>query len=262
MSTTTIADTLRGIAGGLFAGTINIYSRGAGQDPRSLALVSGPTTITAGVLSVALVPNSETGPLEDRYVAYLVESSGYSWVEEWIVPVSAEAVTLACVRASVSLPSMPLAFEQVGAAGLASIVAAGPVLAAAVSVSSAEILDLFATPKVIVAAPAAGSYHELLAASIIYDAGGTAYTIGTAGALQLAYRPDGSGDALTVALNATGLLDSATDLVRHVKLTATNVEPVIGANGAIALKVATASPTAGDGALRVKVLYRTIAAGL
>lgn len=262
MSTTTITDSLRAPAGGLFVGTMNVYSRGADYLPQGMTLISGPTTITAGVLSVSLTPNDETAAGNDRYVAYFVGSDGVAWSEEWVVPISAVAVPLAIVRVSVARITPPLAYEQVGAACLASLIAAGPVLAAAVSVSSAELLALFTTPKVIVAAPAAGSYHELLAASIIYDAGGTAYTIGTAGSMQFAYRPDGSGDALTVALAATGFLDSATDLVRAVKLITTNVEPVVGANGSIVLKIATASPTLGDGTLRVKVLYRTIASGL
>jgi hypothetical protein len=133
---------------------------------------------------------------------------------------------------------------------------------AEVAISSAEILALFAAPKVLLPAPAAGKYYEVLGCSLIYEAGGIAYTIGAAGNLTLNYSADGSGNAVTVPLAATGFLDNATDLVRNLKLTATNVEPVIGVGGVVVLKIATASPTLGNGTLRAKVAYRIHTSGL
>ncbi len=130
---------------------------------------------------------------------------------------------------------------------------------AAVEISSAEILALFATPKALVAAPGAGKLLELISLLLAYDYGTVAYTIGTAGNLQVKYT-DAAGAAVSTTQAVTGMLDQATDQLRALDKLEASVTPVV--NAALVLTIATASPTAGNGAIHAKVAYRVHATGL
>lgn len=227
------------------------------------ALVDAAVVTAMAGVSIASQAEAEAGIQNTKMMTALRTKQAITAQVPALVTAGAPAEVVASqVEAEAGADNTKMMTALRAAQAIAALTPAQNVLVASVTVSSADLLDLFANPKVIIAAPAAGSFHMLIAAVIIYDAGGVAYTIGTAGNLTLNYRPDGSGDTLSVGLASTGFLDSATDLVRQVQLVATNVEPVVGANGAIVLKVATASPTLGNGELRVIALYRTIASGL
>ncbi|MBA7597124.1 hypothetical protein ES703_04119 [subsurface metagenome] len=130
---------------------------------------------------------------------------------------------------------------------------------AEVEISSAEILDLFSTPKELVAAPEAGNVLEFISLLLALDYDTTAYTIGTAGDLQVKYT-DGDGAGVSVTEAATGLLDQEVDQMRLLDKLEASVTPV--ANTALVLTLATANVTAGDSPIHAKVAYRVHAAGL
>ena len=130
---------------------------------------------------------------------------------------------------------------------------------ASVEISSAEILALYTTPKELVAAPGAGNVLELVSLLLAYDWGTAAYTIGTAGNLQVKYT-DGSGAAASTTRAATGFLDAVADTLSLMdKLEASTVAVT---NAALVLTLATANPTAGDSPIHAKVAYRVHATGL
>lgn len=58
-----------------------------------------------------------------------------------------------------------------------------PINVASVSVSSAEIMEMFSSPKEIIAAPAAGHGIFVLGAVLVFTAGGTPYDVSGAGAV-------------------------------------------------------------------------------
>jgi len=130
---------------------------------------------------------------------------------------------------------------------------------AEVEISAAEILDLFATPKELVAAPGAGKLLEFISLLLAYDWGTVAYTIGTAGDLQVKYT-DGSGVAVSTTRAATGFLDAVADTLSSLDKLEATVEPV--ANAPLVLTIATASPTLGDSPIHAKVAYRVHETGL
>ena len=130
---------------------------------------------------------------------------------------------------------------------------------AEVEISAAEILALFAAPKTLVAVPGAGKLLEFISLLLAYDWGTVAYTIGTAGDLQVKYT-DGSGVAVSTTRAATGFLDAVADALSSLDKLEATVEPAV--NEPLVLTVATASPTAGDSPIHAKVAYRVHATGL
>jgi energy-converting hydrogenase Eha subunit E len=130
---------------------------------------------------------------------------------------------------------------------------------AEVEISAAEILALFAAPKELVAAPGAGKLLEFISLVLAYDWGTVAYTIGTAGNLQVKYT-DGSGVAVSTTRAATGFLDAVADALSSLDKLEATVEPAV--NEPLVLTVATASPTAGDSPIHAKVAYRVHSTGL
>ena len=130
---------------------------------------------------------------------------------------------------------------------------------AEVEISAAEILDLFATPVELVPAPGAGLVLEFISLLLAYDWNSVAYTIGTAGNLQVKYT-DGAGEAVSTTRAATGFLDQVADTLSSLDKLEVTVEPA--ADEPLVLTVATASPTAGDSPIHAKVAYRVHATGL
>ena len=132
----------------------------------------------------------------------------------------------------------------------------GATRTAEVTVSSAELLALRATPKTLVAAQGAGTLIEFVSAVVIAD-NGTGYTVGT-NDLAIRYK-DGSGDVISQTIDTAGLLDQTTDIMTQVMPIATdsktpkadceNQPLVLHNTGAGEL-------TTGTGVVRVKVAYR------
>ena len=122
-----------------------------------------------------------------------------------------------------------------------------------VTVSSAELLALNATPKTLVAAPGANKMLEFVSA-VLYKPAGTAYA-GIAAGEDLAIKyTDGSGAQVNTSLESDGFLDQTTAQLRLTKPIVTAVVPV--ANSPLVLQLLTGEITTGDSPLYVRVHYR------
>lgn len=117
-----------------------------------------------------------------------------------------------------------------------------------VTVVSAEILQLFTTPKTLVAAPGAG--FMILPVNVTYflHAGGIVYATTTDLNLSL----NGSIDT-----TASGLLSSAADKIEVRSPVFTN-NNAVAVNAALKLACLSANPTAGNGTLTVYITYTIV----
>jgi hypothetical protein len=130
-----------------------------------------------------------------------------------------------------------------------------------VTVSSAELLDLFNTPKTLIAAPAAGSYISIRSYAMLYDYGGTAYA-NTGNNLQLRYT-NAAGVQVDPNMFASGFLDATVDRLYE--------NPFQGSLGSQAASAIVAQPlvliyassnlTTGNGVLRIYITYQIITTG-
>lgn len=128
-----------------------------------------------------------------------------------------------------------------------------------VTVSTAELKALNATPKQLVAAPGAGYALVLDSILLFLDYNSTAYD-GIAGGEDLVVRyTDGSGTALAT-IEATGFLDQTSDQTRYATPTVqtTTAGQTPAANAALVLHMATGEIATGNSPLKVRVKYRTI----
>lgn len=134
------------------------------------------------------------------------------------------------------------------------------ILTANVTVSTAELLALNATPKQLVAAPGAGKALIMIDAQLMLDYNSAAYNGIAAGEdLEVRYT-DGSGQ-LVATIETTGFLDAVADAYRHIyPAAAAAIAPV--ANAALVLDMATAEIATGNSPLKVRVRYREITLAL
>lgn len=146
------------------------------------------------------------------------------------------------------------------AAALAAALAAMSQIAFVdVTVSSAELLALNATPKQIVAAPGA-NLAIILEGVVAYKAAGTAYA-GIAAGEDLAINyTNGSGLEL-LEIETTGFLDQATAQTRYASAFRAasgiaSITPV--ANAALVIQLLTGEITTGNSALKLRVYYRVV----
>lgn len=130
-----------------------------------------------------------------------------------------------------------------------------------VTVSSAELLALRATPKSIVPAAGAGKMNVFQSAVVIAD-NGTAYVVGTN---DMAFRmASTTGDIVSQTVDTAGLLDSTSDIVSFVGPIATDSKSPKAdvENTAIVLHNTGASEfTTGTGVVRVKCWYSIVKTG-
>jgi hypothetical protein len=128
-----------------------------------------------------------------------------------------------------------------------------------VTISSAELLALNATPKELVPAPGAG-FALVLDSVVAYKAAGTAYA-GIAAGEDISIRyTDGSGTELA-EIEATGFLDQATAQTRFAYpfRAASGISSVTPtANAALVAHMLTGEITTGDSALKLRVFYRIL----
>jgi len=127
---------------------------------------------------------------------------------------------------------------------------------AEVTVSTAELLALNATPKPLVAAPGTGKAIVVEDVELFLDYAGTAYDgIASGEDLEVRYT-DGSGQ-LVSTIETTGFLDATADAVRFSKpATTAAITPV--ANAAIVLRLASGEIATGTSPLKVRVTYKII----
>jgi len=119
------------------------------------------------------------------------------------------------------------------------------------TVTSAEILALNTTPKVLISGAGENTYVIVDEAVFFLDFTDTAYA-GSAG-LSVRYT-DASGDALFNALPEVAFLEATADSIHMLK--AIDCIPVSGA--AVVLCADTADPTDGDSVIKWKIKYRVV----
>ncbi|MFA5951492.1 MAG: hypothetical protein WC807_14530 [Hyphomicrobium sp.] len=128
-----------------------------------------------------------------------------------------------------------------------------------VTITSAELLALNATPKTIVAAPAAGLANVLVDV-VAYKAAGTAYA-GIAAGEDLSIKYTDSSGLEVAEIETTGFLDQTTAQTRYAKAFnaasgVSSITPVAAA--ALVMMLLTGEITTGDSDLKLRVYYRTV----
>lgn len=124
-----------------------------------------------------------------------------------------------------------------------------------ISISSADILALFATPKTLVAAPGAGKILVPIACSFYFKHGATQYVGG--GVVRLAWA--GSGNSLTTAnLVSTTIMQGAVDSFITNLMLAQSEERNSFINTALTLRNQTAAYTTGNGTAKVVITYAVV----
>lgn len=132
-----------------------------------------------------------------------------------------------------------------------------------VTITSAQLLALNATPKSLVPAPGAGRANVFAGAVVFYDYNSAAYAVDAADNLQIRYT-DGSGQ-LVAACETDGFLTLTADAVRYVlplvgSTTLSDITPV--ANAALVAFMANSEVITGDSPLLLRVYYRVIPTSL
>jgi len=137
---------------------------------------------------------------------------------------------------------------------------AAPLYQADVTIATAAVKTLNATPVALVASPGVGKIAVPVLVQLMLDYGSVAYDgIASGEDLNIRYT-DGSG-ALIATVETTGFLDATADAVRVVApTTAAALTPV--ANAAIVLFMATGEIATGNSPLKVRTYYRVLDAAL
>lgn len=158
-----------------------------------------------------------------------------------------------------SISTMFTELYAANTAAAAALAAQSAVQFADVTISSAQLLALNATPRQILAAPGAGLANVLIDV-VAYKAAGTAYAGIAAGEdLSIKYT-DASG--LEVAeIETTGFLDQATAQTRYATAFRaasgiSSITPV--ANAALIMMLLSGEITTGNSALKLRVYYRVV----
>ena len=130
-----------------------------------------------------------------------------------------------------------------------------------ITVSSAQLLALFTTPRVIVAAPAAGSYIQVKTFVMFYDYGGTAYA-NVGNNIQIRYASS-SGYQIGANLFASGFLNQTSDQIYEGNLVGSIFQQaatsIVGQQ--LVLWYATSNLTTGNGVVRVVISYNIVPSG-
>lgn len=130
-----------------------------------------------------------------------------------------------------------------------------------ITVTSAQLLALRATPVTLVPAPGAGKFLEFVSACLLAD-NGTGYTVST-NDMAIRYK-DGSGDIVSQTVDSAGLLDQTTDIMTMAMPIATDHKTPTAdmMNQPLVLhNTGGGEWTTGTGVLRVKITTRTWIAG-
>lgn len=164
---------------------------------------------------------------------------------------SAAATMHIGARAEVAAVSGDQIMVQVGGNVVATDVAVQQV---DVTLTTAQVKALNATPISLVAAPGAGKANILIDALAWLDYATTAYD-GIAAGEDVAIRyTDGNG-LIVAEIEATGFLDQAADEYRHVYPLADAAKEVI-ANAALVAHMKTGEIATGDSPLKLRIRYR------
>ncbi len=130
-----------------------------------------------------------------------------------------------------------------------------------VTVSSAELLALNATPKTLVAAPGSGFALIFKGALLFYDYGTAVYD-GIAADEDLAVKYTGTTGEQLAEVEATGFLDQATNQLRwaypHGETSSSDSAVTPVDNAPLVLHLLTGEIATGDGVLKVRTFYRRV----
>lgn len=133
----------------------------------------------------------------------------------------------------------------------------GAVTQVKVTVTSAELLNLFTVPKTIVAAPGANKAILVLGMLVAYKFASAAYVNGGGGNFTFAIAPGTDDWAFTMV--ADNFVTKTSSQIQSFVQTSSWFGPITDAdNQALILKKETANLTAGDGTLEITVVYATI----
>ena len=151
-------------------------------------------------------------------------------------------------------------FRPYAASGTVVELNADDRLTETITLTSAELLALNATPKTLLAAPGAGSALVFEGATLFLDYATTAYD-GVAEGEDLTIRYTNGSGQLVATIETTGFLDQATDQLRYVyPATTAAITPV--ANAAMVLHLSTGEIATGDSPLKIQINYRVVPATL
>jgi hypothetical protein len=131
-----------------------------------------------------------------------------------------------------------------------------------VSVTSAQILAMRATPVTLLAAPGAGLFYQFLGAQLILDYNSAAY-VESADNMAVRYT-DGSGVIVSQNIEATAFLTATADTITNAE---PKIDAIVAATGAVnqALvlhNIGDGEYTTGDSPMSVIVNYRLHLSGL
>jgi len=124
-----------------------------------------------------------------------------------------------------------------------------------VTISSAELLALNATPKTLIAAPGAGLAIVPTLIQAFYDYNTVAYA-GIAAGEDLAFRYSDGNGAILATMETTGFLDQASDQFRAQLPVTTTLTPV--ANAPLVAHMLTGEITTGNGPVKLRIEYKII----
>ena len=167
-----------------------------------------------------------------------------------------------------SVDATAIATDGVGSAEIAAnaIVSAdvdtGLIQVATTNLTNANIKALRATPITLVAAPAAGSYIQLISASLFLNAG-TNVLSETDDNLEIRW---GAAGTAAATIECTGFIDQAADTMIHAypAAAAALAKTVVDAKALVLQNNGNgefADNAANDATMRVTVAYRVLAAG-
>lgn len=133
-----------------------------------------------------------------------------------------------------------------------------PVQEARQTLSSAQILALNTTAPQVIPGHGSNSIIEIVGGTLIYVAGATPYTIGAGDDLILRYT-DRNGVIASEDIETTGFISSASNQFIKI-MPLKNV--LMTLNAPIVIHCRTADPTAGNGTMQIRLLYRVHFSGL
>jgi hypothetical protein len=131
-----------------------------------------------------------------------------------------------------------------------------PLKTATVTVSASEMKALNATPKTLIAAPAAGKALILVAAELWLDYGSAAYAE-IAGGEDLTIKYSNDSGAVLATVETTGFLDATADAFRYVTPTTTAAFAPVAA-APLVLHLLTGEIITGDSPLKIRITYREL----
>lgn len=178
-----------------------------------------------------------------------------------LIPRFAALVALA---AAVSLAFLALATpsraERTRVSGTLTLQDGDELRSVDVTMSAAQMLALYATPRTLVQAPGAGYALIFQGAVVFVDYNSAAYA-GIAAGEDLSVKYTDASGLEVGALEATGFLDATADALRWVPQKAVaGITPV--ANSPLVLHMLTGEITTGDSPVKLRVYYRRVPAVL